>query len=220
MKSRQLTESGWFADVDPQRLLLLLRDRISERKLRLFAIACCRRNWHLFPEALSRRAIEAAECHYGEGGTREEMVMAYFAAWRRERVARGRQGRAWVAIVIANPNATVEDIVEATLRARKTRPASVAAEERQAQAALLRDILGNPCRPASAVRSAWLTWNDSTIPKLARSIYRERAFDRLPILADALEEAGCEDAEVLAHCRLPGEHVPGCWVVDKLLGRG
>jgi hypothetical protein len=54
---------------------------------------------------------------------------------------------------------------------------------------------------------------------LAEGIYADRAFDRLPILADALEEAGCTDAEVLAHCRGPGPHVRGCWVVDLILGK-
>jgi len=55
----------------------------------------------------------------------------------------------------------------------------------------------------------WSSW-----PK---AIYDDRAFDRLPILADALEEAGCEDQDILGHCRSGGEHVRGCWVVDGLL---
>ena len=54
---------------------------------------------------------------------------------------------------------------------------------------------------------------------LAGAIYDERAFDRLPVLGDALEDAGCADAAILAHCRGPGEHVRGCWVVDLLLGK-
>jgi hypothetical protein len=62
-------------------------------------------------------------------------------------------------------------------------------------------------------------WNDGAVVKLAESIYTERAFDRLPILADALEDAGCTDAAVLDHCRGPGPHVRGCWVVDLVLGK-
>ena len=54
---------------------------------------------------------------------------------------------------------------------------------------------------------------------MAQSIYDARAFDRLPLLADALEDAGCADADILSHCRTPGEHVRGCWVVDLLLGK-
>ena len=57
-------------------------------------------------------------------------------------------------------------------------------------------------------------WNGRTVPRLARALYEERAFDRLPILADALEDAGCHHADLLAHCRGPGPHVRGCWVLD------
>jgi hypothetical protein len=86
------------------------------------------------------------------------------------------------------------------------------------QSALLRHVVGNPFRPV-AVEQFWLAWNNSTIPKLAQSIYEERAFDLLPILADALEEAGCTNADILNHCRQPGEHGRGCWVVDTILGK-
>ncbi len=64
-----------------------------------------------------------------------------------------------------------------------------------------------------------LTWNGGTVVKLAQGIYDDHAFDRLPILADALEEVGCHDADILGHCRHPGPHVRGCWVVDLLTGR-
>ena len=83
---------------------------------------------------------------------------------------------------------------------------------------LLRDIFGNPFRPV-AVDPAWLVWHDGIIGKLAQRIYDERAFADLPILADALEEAGCTNAELLAHCRHPGPHARGCWAVDLLLGK-
>jgi hypothetical protein len=84
---------------------------------------------------------------------------------------------------------------------------------RRRQAILLRDVFGNPFRPVT-IDPSWLAWNNSTIPNLAQGIYEERAFDRLPILADALEEAGCNDADILAHCRSGGDHVRGCWAVD------
>jgi hypothetical protein len=83
---------------------------------------------------------------------------------------------------------------------------------------LFRDVFGNPFRPVTPGPS-WLSWNDGTMPKMAQAIYDERAFDRLPILADALEDAGCTDAAILDHCRGGGEHVRGCWVVDLLLGK-
>ncbi|MBL8796889.1 MAG: hypothetical protein JNM56_23510 [Planctomycetia bacterium] len=80
----------------------------------------------------------------------------------------------------------------------------------------LRDIFGNPFRPVTADPA----WRTSTVVSLAQAIYDERAFDRLPILADALEDAGCDHADMLNHCRQPGDHVRGCWVVDLLLQRG
>ncbi|OAI53023.1 hypothetical protein AYO44_16370 [Planctomycetaceae bacterium SCGC AG-212-F19] len=80
---------------------------------------------------------------------------------------------------------------------------------------LVRDIFGNPFRPVT-IEPAWRT---STVTSLAQGIYDQRAFDRLPILADALEDAGCSNANVLNHCRGGGEHVRGCWVVDLVLGK-
>jgi hypothetical protein len=87
-----------------------------------------------------------------------------------------------------------------------------------AQAALVRDLFGDPFRRV-VLNPAWLNWNSATVPRIARAIYEEQAFDRMPILADALEEAGCTDALMLDHCRSGGEHVRGCWVVDVLVGK-
>jgi hypothetical protein len=80
---------------------------------------------------------------------------------------------------------------------------------------LFRDIVGNPFRPVAFDPH----WRSETAVALAAGIYAERAFDRLPILADALEEAGCDHPDVLAHCRGPGPHARGCWVVDLVLGK-
>jgi carbon storage regulator CsrA len=67
---------------------------------------------------------------------------------------------------------------------------------------------------------SWLAWNGGTVPKLARAIHDERDWERLPILADALEDAGCSDEIILAHCRAPGSHshVLSCWAVELVLG--
>jgi hypothetical protein len=82
----------------------------------------------------------------------------------------------------------------------------------------LRNLFGNPFRPV-IVNPSWLTWNGGTVPKLAQAIYDERRFQDLPVLADALEEAGCTNADMLDHCRLPGEHFRGCWAVDLCLAK-
>ncbi|MBN9121910.1 MAG: hypothetical protein J0I06_22675 [Planctomycetes bacterium] len=80
---------------------------------------------------------------------------------------------------------------------------------------LLRDIFGNHFRPV-VVEPSWLT---STVVTLTEGIYQEKAFDRMTILADALMDAGCDNKDILSHCRQPGEHVRGCWVIDLLLGK-
>jgi hypothetical protein len=77
------------------------------------------------------------------------------------------------------------------------------------------DIFGNPFRPVT-VDPRWLS---ETVVALATRIYEERAFAWMPILADALQDAGCEEEQVLMHCREPREHFRGCWVVDMLLGK-
>jgi hypothetical protein len=82
--------------------------------------------------------------------------------------------------------------------------------------ALLRCVAGDPFRPVACDPG----WRTADVVSLARGIYDERAFDRLPILADALQDAGCDNADVLGHCRGPGPHVRGCWVVDLVLGKG
>ncbi len=71
-------------------------------------------------------------------------------------------------------------------------------------------MIGNPFRPV-ALDPRWLT---STVLDLARTIYDERVYERMPILADALMDAGCDSEEILSHCRSGGPHVRGCWVVD------
>jgi hypothetical protein len=76
------------------------------------------------------------------------------------------------------------------------------------QCVLLREIVGNPFRRV-AINAAIITWNDRAVQKIAQAIYDERAIDRMPILADALEEAGCQYHDILSHCRQPGGHVRG-----------
>ena len=81
-------------------------------------------------------------------------------------------------------------------------------------AALLRDTFGDRFRSVAIDRG----WRTTDVLGVARGIYDERAFDRLPILADALQDAGCADGELLGHCRGPGPHARGCWAVDLVLG--
>jgi hypothetical protein len=100
-------------------------------------------------------------------------------------------------------------------------PQAAAARQREeaVQADLLRDLFANPFRPPPAPHPTVLAWGDGTVVRIARAIYEERGFGRLPILADALLDAGCEDADLIAHCRSAGPHVRGCWAIDAVLGK-
>jgi hypothetical protein len=119
----------------------------------------------------------------------------------------GVTAAAYAAIAVAYVATGDESYTEAFVAAKEG--------EQREQLRLLRDIIGNPFRPVT-VDSAWLT---STVVALANGIYAERAFDRLPILADTLMDAGCDNDDVLNHCRGDDPHVRGCWVVDLLTGR-
>jgi hypothetical protein len=89
------------------------------------------------------------------------------------------------------------------------------ATARDEQLALLRDVFGNPFRPVAFAPE----WRTDTAVALARQMYDGRDFGAIPILADALQDAGCDSDDILSHCRNPGEHVRGCWVVDFVLGK-
>ncbi len=83
---------------------------------------------------------------------------------------------------------------------------------------LVRDVFGHLIGHVEFFPD-WLSAKDATVMKIAGSVHDEQAFDQLPILADALEDAGCFDARVLSHLRSSQTHVRGCWVVDALLGK-
>jgi hypothetical protein len=96
--------------------------------------------------------------------------------------------------------------------------AKAAAKETQSQ--VLRDVCGNPFRPMAGLDAAWLGWGGGTVVGLARAIYNERRWGETPVLADALEEAGCSDQEIIGHLRRQGQgHVRGCWCLDLVLGK-
>ncbi len=113
------------------------------------------------------------------------------------------------------PEQAFEAASGASNQVAHTTPLAARQQQFMQQANLLRDIFGNPFHPV-ALDPAWRT---EAVVALARAVYDDRAFDRLPVLADALEDAGCADADVLAHCRGDGPHVRGCWVVDLILGK-
>jgi hypothetical protein len=208
-----------------------LSQQTSERKLRLFACACVRRIWHLLTESACRRLVEMAERHADGLASDDELLAAYEQArrericrhWQQERTKRGqRQAAAAKAAWDAAANLLCDSqylrVKVQSVVAEAAMATGGARTEEAAQAALLREVFGNPFRPV-VVDPGWLTWNDGTVPRIAQAMYDDRSFDHLPILADALEDAGCTDPALLAHCRAPGKHIRGCWAADLLLGK-
>jgi hypothetical protein len=231
-----MTKAEWLTCIDPQPMLDFLPSRASERKLQLFACACARRFNDLLTED-GKRAVEISEMYAdGEATTLEQEAArqaAWYAAenrWSKSDFAAGDANR--VAWAVASSTNVASNTVGTARRAAwgKVQPhgsksipaygtsAWRACEEAReleagAQCHLLRDVFGNPFR-AVTISPACRTAN---VIGLAQSIYADRAFERLPILADALEDAGCDNVDILNHCRQPGEHVRGCWVVDLIL---
>jgi hypothetical protein len=239
-EDRRMTEAEWLAYADPKPMLDFLGRQASNRKLRLFACACCRTQWDLIEEEDVRKAIDAAE-RYADGLIRDSTVTNWYrcAARARDRLPqsgagrvmlyqavveaalpdqhRGRVAQAYTYVAAAVAHQTASPRVpdwEATWGA--ARAAAVATFP-----PLLREVIGNPFRTIT-ISPAWLTPNVTT---LAQAAYDERLAtglldpDRLAVLGDALEDTGCTDAELLAHFHGPSPHFRGCWALDLLLGR-
>ena len=253
-----MNESEWLTCTDQITMLKFLLDNASDRKLRLFAVACCRRIWSLLTDERSRKVVEVAE-QYADGVVSEQEldVTAEAAAAAAEAASndwRADQDNGSALVVAVGCFAALEAAynygrrylfgsyrefcikggayaaarraagrsVHAVYAARTDRKSAETAESAEcaAQCRLLRDIFGSlPFGLLPSLNPAVLAWNGGTVKRLAETVYEERAFDRLPILADALEDAGCTDAAILDHCRSGGPHVRGCWVVDLLLGK-
>jgi hypothetical protein len=220
-----MTEQEWLAYEWPLEPLEFLEGKASERKLRLLTATWCRQIWRFLNDELRQlviaseqladgqitqdafdNALEAVDKLQSPEGNDSEMDAVWFAATSPD------------APFDCCDNAAdaifVESLAKVGTAAVKEAQA-VRAAHLKVQVSALRDIFGNPFCPVS-VKPSWLT---SDVVSLAKAIYDERAFDRMPIIGDALEEAGCDNADMLNHCRQPGVHVRGCWVVDLVLGK-
>lgn len=227
-----MTEADWLACTDPAPMLAFVRGRTSARRLRLIAVACCRRLEYLSREA--EAALDVAE-RFADGtasdGDRSDARKAAQRAAQGRGVTRTptapkgeRRGASAVYYAAARDAAeaartarqlVVESLIwraggYAACDARAVRDA-----EHGPQAVLVRDIIGNPFRPVKFDPS----WRTEAVVGLVHELYESRDFAPMSVLADALEDAGCTDPDVLAHCRAGGPHVRGCWVIDRLLGR-
>lgn len=213
-----MTEEEWLAASDPTPMLEFLIGKVTDRKLRLLGVAVARGSWDRLEDERSRRAVEAAE-QFADGliGISELAALADDAWDVRDEMWDAGPANCDDRLWLAQAAGLTASVFEWNRRFNRPGPF----EEypfslpSSAHCGMLRDIFGNPFHPA-ALDPDWLTLD---VIALAEGIYEDLAFDRMPILADALQDAGCEKNEILNHCREPGEHVRGCWVIDLLTGR-
>jgi len=226
-----MNEYDWVAATDPQRMIRFVATPRTTRKLRLFACACCRAMGDLLTP-IGRATVEVAEAFAEGRASVAELAAAGDTAhaalpnpWPELEDANGDHifGTASTEYVLAYAAIAALAITDTNAyhAARDVIAHAGSVEEVGGQLVpegrlvdLLHDIFGNPFQPVN-LDPQWLT---PTVSLLARGIDAEKAFDRLPILADALEEAGCDHPHVLAHCREHRDHVRGCWVLDLVLG--
>ncbi|SRR6266542_5575227 len=201
-ESERMTEAEWLACTDPQPMLEFLQSRVSDSKWRRFGCVCCRYVWDHLTDG-SRSTVELLE-QFEEGRTSSEELSA---------------ASRWASFFISN---LVKDPSRGAWFLAVVGPAIGDHHLREPVRQLLREVVGNPFR-SLALDHAWRT---PTVTALATAAYEERHLpagtldaDRLAILADALEDAGCTDADILSHLRGPAPHVHGCWVLDLLLGK-
>jgi hypothetical protein len=211
------TEQEWLACANPHRMLEAVRPRPHARRLRLFACACCRHAWDLLGNRGGKDALLVAErLADGLAGEKDRVSALRLVFKVRSMAPRNSKWEFALSGVVCALGETVTDGCHHVAGAVAEHGLRSFEDEYRAQCDLVRDIFGNPFR-RPVVRPAWLAWNAGCLTKMARAIYDGFRFGDLPILADALEEAGCDDAQILGHCRAGGEHARGCWVLDAIL---
>jgi hypothetical protein len=209
-----MTPEAWDNETWDRNMIAFLGwdERGFARKHRLYLISLCRHFWKHLDSNTGRPAIEAAEL-FVEGHLSSVELRAIHEA----------HGRAFVAYASEHGKRSFRTrymyLMGCALQASDPAGCRLEAEWSPTATglttALLRDIFGHRVRPNSFDP----LWRTSDVIGLARAVYEDRAFERLPVLADALMDAGCADEQVLAHCRSDGLHVRGCWVVDLILGK-
>ncbi len=201
-----MTEAEWAACGDPAQLLDYHRMKHDPRRLRLLAVACVRAVVPADAPALVAEVLDVVDRYADGAATRAEFLAA-------RKAVRRSVGDGHLAVSLLS-NLTGDAMEGMTVTIWKARQLA-GPEGGAVECGLNRCVFGNPHRP-TVFDPAWRT---ETVVALARGVSDDRAFDRLPVLADALEDAGCADTDVLTHCRDRGPHARGCWVIDGLLGR-
>lgn len=223
-----MTEAEWLASTDPETMIEFKRGTTNDRKLRLFACSCLRQvhsrvsDCSLISDELflaerfcdglaSSSDLRFARSQLGARG-------GYSALWAENNV---RSALLEKSAVTAARSAiyylgsffhllAVNDEGKSAGEAKELSRAAVIQS-----LSVFRDIFGNPFRSVTFAPE----WRTAAAVALAESMYQARDFGAMPVLADALQDAGCEHEDILSHCRGPGPHVRGCWVVDLVTGR-
>lgn len=222
-----MTESQWLTGALFDDELLRLMSLSTERKIQLFACGICRQLPHAMSDVRSRAAVDVAERwadHLVEEDQRQQAQVAAQEAWLQAGGVKGDRP-SWLATILVAGEVPYNDCypgrADYVLRGAEWAVAiqfyvTCNLHKREdCEQAIIRCVFGNPCRPVTADP----TWRTTGVLDLARQMYDSRDFAPMPILADALQDAGCDHPEVLAHCRGAGPHVRGCWVVDLVLGK-
>ena len=219
-----MTEEQWLACTDPVEMLRFVRERASDRKVRLFFCACCRgERYAVCPQG--RAAVGTAEALADGQANEAERRSASSVIARLVQSFLPDDGR-WSAYpLIAWSLLSIEDARDFMTWGS---PNVIGLASSEGVIAALRDLFGPVLfRHTPPFAPSLLSWNGGTVKRLAEAAYEERLIPaghldtaRLSILSDALEEAGCTDADLLSHLRSPGPHVRGCWAIDLILGKG
>jgi hypothetical protein len=219
-----MTERRWLtADWDD---LLAMSEfagtEVSARKVRLCVVGMCRLIWKLIPRGPCKEAVEVAEAFADRQATKKALTAARIAVrkvaqdeenyWKLQAIAACLDAVDANVVYMAHGGAI--DVASAALH-RETDEWDYDTT-RVAALALLRDVVGPLPFRKVAMKPKWLT---STVTALASQMYESRDFSAMPILADALQDADCDNDRILDHCRGPGPHCRGCWVVDLILGK-
>ncbi|MCI0461461.1 MAG: hypothetical protein L0Z62_31305 [Gemmataceae bacterium] len=221
-----MTEVEWLRSTNPGTLWswhFVGRGRLLARKLRLLAVAVCRRLWEHMRDERSRGAVEVAE-RYADGA----VTLAELQAAHRLANTVADAGEPWgssLREVAARAAVSVTQEIAIFAGQGAWSWLDIIQTPQHEQCELIREITGNSFRPTT-FNPAWLCWDGETITKLALAAYDDRRLPegtldpaRLAILADASEEAGCTDAGLLGHLRSPRPHVRGCFALDAVLGK-
>ncbi len=217
-----MTEAEWLACREPRILTYRMSRWVtgSARKTRLYLSGCCRLSWPLLIDERSRRAVEVAERLADDRAGSEEVREAYARALLAVARFSYRSARGTAAMMAATGSLAGEGNLDGVafrfgeslrLASRPARREAMAA----AQCDLIRDLFGFPPRH-QPIDPGWIT---PRVDELARDIYDGRDYGKMPILGDAIEEAGCANPRILEHCRQGIGHARGCWVLDALTGR-